>query len=105
MPDNAPESKPSRNFTKADGITLRDYFEAKLQAERCYFESRLLALEKASDIVSKARTDQIERITVDIADLKRSRDEAAGKASQTSVLISMAFGIAGIVFGIVNLLS
>ena len=48
---------------------------------------------------------QVKQITADIADLKRSRDEATGKASQTSVLISMAFGLAGLIFGIINLLT
>ena len=97
------------NFTKSDGVSLREHLESRLIHEHEYFEARIIALEKAStadtqtlnrrlagmnefrdamnDLSNRMATRnevqaRAERVDMDIADLKSSRDEGRGKASQ-----------------------
>ena len=128
------ESPRSRvqNFTKPDGVALKEHFEKLLAAQYDYFTARLDAAEKATEIAAGnmgnrlasmnefraamqdlssrmvTREEQAlltRKLEADIADLKKSRDQAEGKASQTSVIISLLFGVAGVIFGIINLLA
>jgi hypothetical protein len=119
------------NFTKPDGVALKEHFETRLAAQNDYFMARLDALDKATGIASNNLKERLagmnefraamgdlsgrmmtreevvllmKKVDADIADLKKSRDRAEGKASQTSVLISYLIGGAGLVFGIINLL-
>ena len=121
-----------RGITRADGVALKEYLEKQLDGQRALYDSRLLALEKATEVAARVlgerlagmnefreqlrdqagrfatRTEveiQLEKIDLQIKDLRQSRDEATGKASQTSVLISMGFGVAGLIFGVINLLT
>ena len=121
------------NFTRQDGITLRDYMEA-----------RLSAIEKASqlaaqaDITAKALTRQegedmrrrldatatctelesleqrltatnnlidrqVKSLSDDIRSLSEFRAEVRGKASQQSVMIALGVSGLGVVLSIVSL--
>lgn len=131
MPAAAPRSR-APNFTKPDGVALKEHLELRIAAQHDYFAAKLAAIEKADELASRRLDErlatmnefreamgdlsgrmvtreelalQMERARADIADLKKSRDQAAGKASQTSVIISMLFGVAGVVFGLINLLA
>jgi hypothetical protein len=103
MADRAPRSR-APNFTKPDGVALKEHLETVIAAEHEFFMAKLLSVKEASELSGRRQDDQIDGIKKDVSDLKRSRDQSAGKASQTSVIISMLFGVAGIVFGIVNLI-
>jgi len=98
------EKERRENFTKPDGVALKEHLETRLAAQRDYFLARFEAVEKATDLMAEGLLERLAGIALDIADLKRSRDVAAGKASQSSVIISMLFGLAGVVLGIVGLL-
>jgi hypothetical protein len=120
------------SFNAADGVSLRDHLQQQLVAQRDYFEMRLASIAQATELAAKtqdarfgnvnefrgALTDlsnrmatrqeldlQLDKLRGDIVDLKRSRDEASGKASQTSVIVSMLFGVSGLVVAIVGLLT
>ena len=116
-------AEPSRDAGRADTVALREHLEAMIKAESCYLKARILALEKASEIeaerlkeriaaTAEARrvaneviTMQIDRMEDDIANLKQSRDEQTGKASQSSVILSLILGVSGLVVGVVSLLA
>lgn len=125
-------STTTKGFNKGDGVALREYLEHRIVSQGQLLTVRLEALEKASDVAASALKErlagmnefrdamgdlsnrmvtrdeyalQVLHLQRDLADLKKSRDEATGKASQTSVIVSMLFGVAGIIFGIVNLLT
>jgi len=129
MAETTPRRR-AQNFTKPDGVELKEYLEKLIAAEHDYFMAKLAAIEKATEIAASSMRDrlagmnefraamqdlsarmvtraemalQMDKLESDIADLKRSRDLAAGKASQTSVIISLLFGVAGVIFGIINL--
>jgi hypothetical protein len=119
------------SFNAADAVSLRDHFEQRLLAQREYFEMRLASIAQATELAAKGQETrfgnvnefrgalvdlsarmatrqevdlQLDRVRADLADLKRSRDESAGKASQSSVIVSMLFGVAGLVLAVVGLL-
>jgi hypothetical protein len=105
MAANAPRSRARvQNFTRPDGVALKEHLETVIAAEHEFVMAKLLSVKEAGELSAQRQDDQIDRIKADISDLKRSRDQSAGKASQTSVIISMLFGVAGIVFGFVNLI-
>jgi len=126
------QTKRPANFTQRDGVSLKEYTESRLAAEHDYFEKRIEALEKAtcvatatmdrrlagmnefreamSDMSSRmaTRTEmqlRVDQLSVDISDLRKSRDIATGKASTTSVLITLALSLVGLAISLVNLLS
>ena len=121
----------TQNFTKPDGVELKEYLETLIAGQHDYFMARLQASEKATSIASDNLSERLagmnefrqamgdlsarmitreevalmmEKLNADIADLKKSRDQAAGKASQSSVIVSLLFGAAGIVLGAVGLI-
>ena len=127
-----PTPRRAPNFTKPDGVELKEHLETRIAAQHDYFMARLEAVEKAtavasgslrerlagmnefrnamSDLSSRMMTREevsllMKKLDADIADLKKSRDQAEGKASQTSVIISLLFGVAGVILGAVGLLS
>jgi hypothetical protein len=104
MAANAPRSR-APNFTKPDGVALKEHLETRIAAQDDFFMAKLAAVEKAGELSARRQDDQIDRIKEDVSDLKRSRDEATGKASQTSVIIAYLIGGAGLVVGIINLLA
>ena len=120
-----------RGITRADGVALKEYLEKQLDSQAALYDSRLAALEKATEVAAKVLGDrlagmnefreamgdlsnrmvtraelmvQLDKVDIQLKDLRKSRDESAGKASQTSVLIALGFGVAGLIFGIIDLL-
>ena len=89
------------NFTHKDGVSLEKYL-------RDYVDLQLKALDKANalagDVIRaelKSICDQLERQELEIRDLRESRAELSGKASQTSVMIAYAISLLGLIVGIV----
>ena len=87
----------TEQFTRADGITLEKYME-----------KQLAAMEKATTLAAgitkvelAAICSQIERLEMEVRDLRESRAELAGKASQTSVIVSYILAIVSLVMAIV----
>lgn len=128
MTDNPPRS---RDFGQADGVALREHLEAMLNAKTCYFEARITAMEKATEVATRRLEErlasmnefraslsdlsshmatrnelalQVERLQEDISDLKRSRDELTGKASQSSVTTATVLGVAGLILALIGLM-
>jgi len=120
-----------RGITRADGVALKEYLEKQLDSQAALYDSRLAALEKATEVAAKVLGDrlagmnefreamgdlsnrmvtraelmvQLDKVDIQLKDLRKSRDESAGKASQTSVIIDLGFGVAGLIFGIIDLL-
>jgi hypothetical protein len=108
-------------FTQEDGVTLKEYVEARIDAMYHNFEVRIQALEKATTIASESMEKRLEgmnefrsqlkdqsltfftrqehilykeAIDNDIRSLRESRANQEGKASQQSVII--AFALTGI---------
>ena len=110
-----------RNFTKSDGVSLKDYFEARLSAIETATVVATTALDRrlggmnefreamkdqAAQMVTRSELNvRFERIDEELESLRTYRDRMEGKASQTSVIVSLVFGIAGLIFGIINLLT
>jgi hypothetical protein len=128
MTDTSPQP---HGFGRADGVALREHLEAMLAAKVCYVEARIAGMEKATEIATRRLEErlasmnefraslsdqstrmvtrnemslQVGRLQEDISDLKRSRDELTGKASQSSVTTAMLLGIAGLILAIIGLL-
>jgi hypothetical protein len=109
----------TENFTKKDGISLQEYFEAVL-AERdkalgisqAELSRRLDLLngeaERLRNIqatylpreVADARNDSIMKI---IIELQKYQATMEGKASQTSLIIVWVFSIASLIIGVIGL--
>jgi hypothetical protein len=129
MDEKRRATRPS-NFTQPDGVALKEHLETRIAAQSEYFLARLDAVEKASCVAGRRLDErlaamnefrnamgdlsnrmvtrgelglQMDQVGLDIADLKKSRDMAAGKASQTSVMVSYVIGIAGLVMGVIGL--
>src|SRR5512139_2315638 len=106
-----PAQPPSARSLTPDGVQLKEYVEARLEAQRCYTEVRIVAVEKAIEqsgrvleerlMTINARSDANARA---IDELKTFRDRLDGKASQQSVILATILGIAGLIFGVVYLL-
>ena len=112
--------KGRTSFNAQDGVTLRDYFEARLTAVEqasnlaaCALEKRLGSMnefrdtlrDQASKFVTRDEvTHQLRPILAEISELKTYRDRMEGKASQQSVLAAQAIAVIGLVTGIISLL-
>ena len=119
------------NFTKSDGVSLKEHVESRLNAEHQYFETKIAAVERAlsesavvlnrrlagmnefrdamSDLSNRMATRNemdvhLKQVAAELADLKKSRDMASGKASQTALLITLAFSLLGVAISVINML-
>ena len=108
-----------------------EHAETRIAAQREYYETRLDALEKsigvaeglmdkrlegmneirsqlsaqAQEFATKGELDgHINVINVKLDSLTKSRDEAKGKASQTSMLIAIGFSVVSVIFGMASLI-
>lgn len=116
-------------FNHSDGVTLKEHFDDKLermerslykdiqaQADKNAVEHRLnqIAIDKAEktmnshlDLMSSSTAiikSALDAMDIRVAALKSLADVAAGKASQTSVIIATVGGLIGILLGLINLL-
>ena len=107
------------NFTHKDGVSLREYFDARLAAMERTTEVARLAMEKRLDgmnefreslkdqalrNVTKTEYDEcIRRILVDIRDLQLFRAELAGKASQSSVDRALVISLGSLALAVIGL--
>lgn len=112
--------KPSKNFTAADGVSLKEYFETRLCAiekaselQRETLNIRLEAMNEFRDAMKDQTVNYLTRneyeihhckLEDDITELKKYRNIMEGKASQSSViflgiisLISLLLGVADFV--------
>ena len=121
---------PRRSFTAADGVSLKEYFDTRLDAVQMStelaarsLESRLSQMNEIREamreqaarspsrdevniLIDKLASEtriEIRKICADINDLKLSRAELHGKASQSSLNISMALALLGLLFGLINI--
>jgi hypothetical protein len=101
----------ARSLTQSDGVALREYLEAKLDGQVCLIQSRIMAVERANDLAGKVLEERLVAINTRsdvnaraIDDLKTFRDRLDGKASQQSVILATILGLAGLIFGVVDLL-
>ena len=100
-----------RSLTPADGVALREYLEAKLEGRACLIDARIVAVERANELAGRVLEERLAAINSRseinaraIDDLKTFRDRLDGKASQQSVILATVLGLAGLVFGVVDLL-
>lgn len=109
-----------RRFTYSDGVTLKEYIEARLTAmERAsdlarealnvrlesMNEFRNAMQDQAGEFVTCKEMDlQIEKLHIQIDELMKFRHIAEGKASQSAVNIAYLISVIGIIIGIVNLI-
>lgn len=121
-----------KTFNRADAVALRDHLEIVIAAQRAYFESKFAAMERATCVATDRLSErlagmnefrdamkdlqgrmvtrdemdvQISKIVTQIDDLRKSRDQLEGKASQKSADTALIFGAPGTILGIVGLLS
>ena len=106
------------NFTHKDGVTLKEYFDSRLQSiedaigvARLAMETRLAGMnefrESLRDQTNRSMSREEyqaahDRVKEDIQSLRESRAELAGKASQMSVNISLLISILGLVTSLVS---
>jgi hypothetical protein len=127
---DTPQRRPAQNFTKPDGVALKEHFDAQMVSLRCYTDARLTGLEKASDVAAKRLDDrlatmnefrsamgdlssrmvtraellvQLDKVDAILDDLKQSRDRLDGKASQKSVDTAMLIALGGLLLGAASL--
>ena len=112
--------KSNNKFDWTDYVTLKEYFEARLDAidkatNIAYgsMQERLAGMnefrEQLKDQAGRFVTRQelhseLEAIKINIRTLELARAELQGKASQTSVYIAYAFTALGILVSIIKLL-
>ena len=102
-----------RNFTAADGVSLKEYFDTRLSAmERAMnltvqaLERRLDGLNGAGRLITRDELTALLRPICDqIAELKTYKDQAVGKASQASVTTATGLAVVGLVISLVSLVS
>jgi hypothetical protein len=112
---------PKKEFNYADGVTLREFLEARLDAmdkavsvSRATMETRLEGMnefrntlrDQAGHFITRQELAvMLSKIHSDIDDLKTYRDTMQGKASQSSVMIALIFAVISAVIGIINMFS
>ena len=116
---------------QTDDVKLREYLEVLLAEHRRYFETRLTAIEQATDLarstmsqrldamneIRAALKDQsglmmtrtemsviVERLRTEVDDLKKRSHVAEGKASQTSVIFFGFLSVASLLISLIKLL-
>ena len=106
-------------MNRDDEVTLKEYFESRLQeiekatdrtAEQLnkrlegMNEFRDTLKDQAAKFVTRDTLDVIiDKLNVDIKNLTTAKDVLSGKASQNSVLWAYAVAVIGIVIGIIGL--
>ena len=118
-------------MTEREVVSLKEYFERRLDEQRAYFEAKLEAVDKtmreATESLNKrlegmnefrsalkdqnvtflSRNEyfaQHEKLEADIRVLRESKAMLEGKASQQAVNVSTIIGIAGLLVGVVALI-
>lgn len=132
MTDNEhPMVNDKKNFKNSEAISLRDYFDDKIDALTKCFTVKFDAMESARNLAKEAvdaklllmnelrgalndqsnrmltRAEyqlQYDRLIEDIRMLRESRAELQGKASQSSVNLAYLLGVGGLIFSLVNIL-
>ncbi len=110
----------NNDFTYQDGISLRDYFDTKIESIKTATDLAREGMEKRLEGMNEFRNslkDQsnsfiprseiniiINKINDDIRGLREFRSALEGKASSTSVYISYIIAILGIIIGIIGIL-
>lgn len=117
------------NFTAADAVSLRDHIQALLDAQRAYYESRLAALEKATEVATDTLNTRLagmnefrdtlkdqagrfvtrdelgvrlDRVQAELNELRQFRDQLTGAASQKSVNVALLFSILSLALGVLG---
>lgn len=102
-----------------EGVDLKEHLELYIQLIQKYFEIQLSAIEKASEeekMTLKRRLDsmndligypsridgELEFIRKDISDFKTFKDTQQGKASQSTVTVTMIISLTGLALTILN---
>jgi hypothetical protein len=100
----------------SDVISLKEYFDSRLSSIEQSITVALAANEKRLDSMNEikgAMKDQaalfayskdLEPIREDIRDLRETRAELKGKASQMSVIVAYVIAILGILLSVINIL-
>jgi len=101
--------------------SMREHFQAKLDAAVKYVDTRLAYMENAVSLASKNMEDKLasinttayvtriefkerlERIDLDIGTLQRNESKLAGKAEQKSVTMAFVLSAVGLLLGIVSI--
>ena len=110
-----------RNFTAADGVSLKEYFESRLEAVEkammvaaAAMDRRLEGMNEFREAMKDAAARTVTRdelciqlrpIIEEIKELKTYKDQATGKASQSSVTASTGIAVVGLIIGLVSLAS
>ena len=130
MTDEQTESRMAVLFT-ATHVTVREYVDAKFEDALKLFETKIAANEKAVDLASKTLSTRLDlmnefrtqlkdqagalfprsehescmrAIDKDIRELRESRAELAGKASQKAVMVSVIIAVVSIFISIISLM-
>ena len=110
-----------RNFTAADGVSLREYFDTRLDAVERATDLAAHTLEKRLEGMNEFRSTlkdqaakfvtrdelciQLRPIIDELRELKSYKDAAVGKASQQSVTTAQFMAVLGLVISLISLLS
>ena len=108
------------NFTQNDGVTLREYFEARMADLKLQIEHARRGMEKRLDAMNEFRgalkdqTDKMlpreeyyiqhENIIREVKALNTFKDEMKGAASREEVNRATAFGVLGIAIGVIGII-
>lgn len=109
----------TRDFIVTD-IPLRDYFEARLAALEHHIKVAAAAMEKRLDAMNEIREqlrDQAatfmprseynihhEKLVEDVRDLRESKAQLEGKASQKSVNVTLVISIFGLILALISVI-
>ena len=110
-----------RNFTAADGVSLKEYFDTRLGAVERATDLAAHTLEKRLESMNEFRSTlkdqaskfvtrdelciQLRPILEELKELKSYKDQAVGKASQASVTTATGLALVGLIIGLVSLVS
>jgi DNA-binding FadR family transcriptional regulator len=120
-----------RTLSSQDVVSLKEYFESRINSLQEYLETRLTSIERATEaakLTMEKRLEgmnefrdalrdqagrlatrdelslQIDRLNVDISDLKKFKATLEGKASQQSVNIALMLSMSGLLIGVITLI-
>ena len=91
-PPTSNPTKPSRKLDYSEGVTLKEYFEARFEA-----------MDKALALSQEALSSRLEHINDGIEELKKYKATMEGKASQSSVTVAYLVSAIGILIAIIGL--
>ncbi len=125
-----PRRMNSGNPHSVEYVTLREFIESQLQAQKEYFDVRLNSIQTAIDIAYRDMEKRLDgmnefratlkdqsftffprsehdifKVSVDanFRELFKAKDMAEGKASQSSVNIALVISIIGILLGVIGI--